>query len=49
MQYFFLQNDSFLNTTALGGAPPPPQMSGTPHGVDGAGGGHGGRGACLPH
>lgn len=42
----FLQNNSFLNTTALGGAPPP-QTSGTPLGVDGAGGGHGGRGACC--
>lgn len=42
----FLQNNSFLKTTALGGAPPP-QTSGTPLGVDGAGGGHGGRGACC--
>ncbi|CAN0907310.1 hypothetical protein LINGRAHAP2_LOCUS24730 [Linum grandiflorum] len=40
-------NGSFVNTTALAGDPPP-QTSGTPQGVDGAGGGHGGRGAaCL--
>ncbi|KAM0968498.1 hypothetical protein TB2_016507 [Malus domestica] len=38
---------SALNTTALAGKPPP-QTSGTPQGIDGAGGGHGGRGAsCL--
>ncbi|KAH9328001.1 hypothetical protein KI387_000109, partial [Taxus chinensis] len=41
-----LQKNSSLNTTALGGVPPP-QTSGTPLGVDGAGGGHGGRGACC--
>ncbi|GLJ46536.1 hypothetical protein SUGI_0980760 [Cryptomeria japonica] len=41
-----LQKNSSLNTTALGGSPPP-QTSGTPLGVDGAGGGHGGRGACC--
>ncbi|PIA64560.1 hypothetical protein AQUCO_00100200v1 [Aquilegia coerulea] len=36
-----------INTTALGGKPPA-QTSGTPQGIDGAGGGHGGRGAsCL--
>ncbi|KAL5724196.1 hypothetical protein ACHQM5_007488 [Ranunculus cassubicifolius] len=36
-----------INTTSLGG-PPPAQTSGTPTGHDGAGGGHGGRGAsCL--
>ncbi|KAL8064669.1 hypothetical protein ABFX02_01G106300 [Erythranthe guttata] len=39
--------NSSLNTSALGGSPPP-QTSGTPVGYDGAGGGHGGRGAsCL--
>ncbi|KAI3915295.1 hypothetical protein MKX01_035554 [Papaver californicum] len=38
---------SSLNTTSYGGKPPP-QTSGTPQGIDGAGGGHGGRGAqCL--
>ncbi|KAK9094924.1 hypothetical protein Scep_026393 [Stephania cephalantha] len=38
---------SILNTTSLGG-PPPSQTSGTPSGYDGAGGGHGGRGAsCM--
>ncbi|PIA31063.1 hypothetical protein AQUCO_05300111v1 [Aquilegia coerulea] len=38
---------STINTTSLGG-PPPAQTSGTPKGLDGAGGGHGGRGAsCL--
>ena len=39
-------NGSALNTTALAGKPPP-QTSGTPQGIDGAGGGHGGRGACC--
>lgn len=40
-------SDSSINTTALAG-PPPSQTSGTPVGNDGAGGGHGGRGAsCL--
>lgn len=39
-------NGSTVNTTGLGGSPPP-QTSGTPQGVDGAGGGHGGRGACC--
>ncbi|XP_011082373.1 uncharacterized protein LOC105165163 isoform X2 [Sesamum indicum] len=39
--------NSSLNTSSLGGSPPP-QTSGTPVGYDGAGGGHGGRGAsCL--
>ncbi|XP_076923792.1 uncharacterized protein LOC143586032 [Bidens hawaiensis] len=38
---------SLVNTTGLGGDPPE-QTSGTPHGLDGAGGGYGGRGAaCL--
>ncbi|XP_057477166.1 uncharacterized protein LOC130764890 isoform X1 [Actinidia eriantha] len=37
---------SSVNTTGMGG-PPPAQTSGTPQGVDGAGGGHGGRGACC--
>ncbi|EEF33618.1 conserved hypothetical protein [Ricinus communis] len=42
-----MEHFSSINTTALGGAPPP-QTSGTPVGYDGAGGGHGGRGAsCL--
>ncbi|XP_051137270.1 uncharacterized protein LOC127255657 isoform X2 [Andrographis paniculata] len=40
-------NGSTVNTTGLAGEPPP-QTSGTPQGVDGAGGGYGGRGAaCL--
>ncbi|KAL6533975.1 hypothetical protein OROHE_013808 [Orobanche hederae] len=40
-------NGSAINTTGLAGSPPS-QTSGTPQGVDGAGGGHGGRGAaCL--
>ncbi|KAL0394136.1 UNVERIFIED_CONTAM: hypothetical protein Slati_4379800 [Sesamum latifolium] len=33
-------NGSAVNTTGLAGSPPP-QTSGTPQGVDGAGGGHG--------
>lgn len=38
---------SNINTTSLGGPPPAP-TSGTPSGYEGAGGGHGGRGAsCL--
>ncbi|XP_021835931.2 uncharacterized protein [Spinacia oleracea] len=38
---------SIVNVSALGG-PPPAQTSGTPVGLQGAGGGHGGRGAnCL--
>ncbi|KAK1324864.1 hypothetical protein QJS10_CPA01g02858 [Acorus calamus] len=42
-----LEKYSSISTTALGG-PPPAQTSGTPIGHDGAGGGHGGRGAsCL--
>ncbi|XP_072955442.1 uncharacterized protein [Typha angustifolia] len=42
-----LDKHSAINTTSLGGSPPP-QTSGTPNGHDGAGGGHGGRGAsCL--
>lgn len=39
-------NGSAVNTTGLAGNPPP-QTSGTPQGIDGAGGGHGGRGACC--
>jgi hypothetical protein len=39
-------NGSSVNTTALAGSPPS-QTSGTPQGIDGAGGGHGGRGACC--
>ncbi|XP_047328542.1 uncharacterized protein LOC124931992 [Impatiens glandulifera] len=39
-------NGSLVNTTALAGSPPT-GSSGTPQGVDGAGGGHGGRGACC--
>lgn len=38
--------DTVVNTTALGGKPPA-QTSGTPQGIDGAGGGHGGRGASC--
>ncbi|XP_019051661.1 PREDICTED: uncharacterized protein LOC104588235 [Nelumbo nucifera] len=41
-----LLSGSTINTTALAGAPPA-QTSGTPQGIDGAGGGHGGRGACC--
>ncbi|XP_010267092.1 PREDICTED: uncharacterized protein LOC104604458 [Nelumbo nucifera] len=41
-----LLNGSTINTTALAGDPPA-QTSGTPQGIDGAGGGHGGRGACC--
>ncbi|KAA3477507.1 1-aminocyclopropane-1-carboxylate deaminase [Gossypium australe] len=37
---------SAVNTTGWAGNPPP-QTSGTPQGVEGAGGGHGGRGACC--
>lgn len=37
---------SIINVTALAGAPPA-QTSGTPDGVQGAGGGHGGRGASC--
>ncbi|KAJ8755136.1 hypothetical protein K2173_018934 [Erythroxylum novogranatense] len=39
-----MEHDSSINTTALAGEPPP-QTSGTPFDYDGAGGGHGGRGA----
>nr|XP_043628452.1 uncharacterized protein LOC122599906 [Erigeron canadensis] len=40
-------NGSLVNTTGLAGDPPE-QTSGTPQGVEGAGGGYGGRGAaCL--
>ncbi|KAL3844214.1 hypothetical protein ACJIZ3_001617 [Penstemon smallii] len=40
-------NGSVVNTTGLAGSPPP-QTSGNPLGVNGAGGGYGGRGAsCL--
>lgn len=42
-----MNNNSSIDTTSLGGLPPS-QTSGTPVGSDGAGGGHGGRGAsCL--
>ncbi|KAF8400908.1 hypothetical protein HHK36_014211 [Tetracentron sinense] len=42
-----LHDGSTINTTALAGTPPA-QTSGTPQGIEGAGGGHGGRGAsCL--
>ncbi|KAK9699806.1 hypothetical protein RND81_08G196700 [Saponaria officinalis] len=41
-----LSSGSVINTTGLGGDPPP-QTSGKPHGLDGAGGGYGGRGACC--
>lgn len=39
-------NGSVVNTTGLAGKPPS-QTSGTPQGIEGAGGGHGGRGACC--
>lgn len=42
-----MEHGSSINTTSLGGSPPS-QTSGMPFGFDGAGGGHGGRGAsCL--
>ncbi|XP_062225242.1 uncharacterized protein LOC133923944 isoform X3 [Phragmites australis] len=41
-----LDYHSTINTTALAGSPPP-QTSGTPHSLEGAGGGHGGRGASC--
>ncbi|XP_027360081.1 uncharacterized protein LOC113868583 [Abrus precatorius] len=42
-----MEYNSSINSTSLGGSPPS-QTSGTPVGDDGAGGGHGGRGAsCL--
>ncbi|XAR67080.1 hypothetical protein NMG60_11013510 [Bertholletia excelsa] len=41
-----LLSGSVVNVTALGGSPPE-QTSGTPAGVQGAGGGHGGRGASC--
>ncbi|KAK6935053.1 hypothetical protein RJ641_035208 [Dillenia turbinata] len=42
-----MESNSCINTTSMGGEPPS-QTSGTPVGYDGAGGGHGGRGAsCL--
>ncbi|KAI4315173.1 hypothetical protein L6164_028014 [Bauhinia variegata] len=42
-----MEYSSSINSTSLGGSPPP-QTSGTPFGYDRAGGGHGGRGAsCL--
>ncbi|KAH7294748.1 hypothetical protein KP509_27G016400 [Ceratopteris richardii] len=42
-----MAKNSSVNTTALAGSPPP-QTSGTPLGLDGAGGGYGGRGAfCV--
>ncbi|XP_028079386.1 uncharacterized protein LOC114281136 isoform X3 [Camellia sinensis] len=42
-----MEHNSSINTTSLGGSPPS-QTSGTPVGYEGAGGGHGGRGAsCL--
>uniref|UniRef100_A0A7N0RD06 DUF8003 domain-containing protein n=1 Tax=Kalanchoe fedtschenkoi TaxID=63787 RepID=A0A7N0RD06_KALFE len=37
---------SVVNTTGLAGEPPA-HSSGTPQGLEGAGGGHGGRGACC--
>ncbi|KAL4332007.1 hypothetical protein GQ457_07G044890 [Hibiscus cannabinus] len=39
-------NGSAVNTTGWAGDPPP-QTSGTPQGLEGAGGGHGGRGASC--
>ncbi|KAD0215463.1 hypothetical protein E3N88_44626 [Mikania micrantha] len=41
-----MESNSLINTTAMAGAPPS-QTSGTPVGYDGAGGGHGGRGASC--
>ncbi|GMI92574.1 hypothetical protein like AT5G11700 [Hibiscus trionum] len=41
-----LFNGSAVNTTGWAGDPPP-QTSGTPQGLEGAGGGHGGRGASC--
>lgn len=42
-----MEYGSSINSSSLGGSPPS-QTSGTPFGYDGAGGGHGGRGAsCL--
>ncbi|KAF2538046.1 hypothetical protein F2Q68_00020260, partial [Brassica cretica] len=41
-----MESNSSIHTTALAG-PPPSQTSGTPVGGDGAGGGHGGRGASC--
>lgn len=42
-----VSHDAVVNSTSLGGSPPA-QTSGTPTSLDGAGGGHGGRGAsCL--
>lgn len=42
-----MEYSSSINSSSLGGSPPS-QTSGTPFGDDGAGGGHGGRGAsCL--
>ncbi|KAG0610062.1 hypothetical protein M758_7G036100 [Ceratodon purpureus] len=41
-----IQENAFITTTALGGATPP-SASGTPLGLDGAGAGHGGRGASC--
>lgn len=41
-----MDHNSSINTTSLGGLPPS-QTSGTPVGYDGAGGGHGGRGASC--
>ncbi|OIV96634.1 hypothetical protein TanjilG_28491 [Lupinus angustifolius] len=41
------ENDTLVNNTGMAGDPPP-QTSGTPQGIEGGGGGHGGRGAnCL--
>lgn len=46
-EYAVFENGSVVNTTCMAGDPPP-QTSGTPQGVDGGGGGYGGRGAgCL--
>ncbi|EFJ26064.1 hypothetical protein SELMODRAFT_98651 [Selaginella moellendorffii] len=42
----YLRANSSLSSLGLGGAPPA-QTSGTPSGLEGAGGGHGGRGACC--
>jgi len=41
-----LNTRSVINTTSFG-RDPHAQTSGTPHGLDGGGGGYGGRGACC--
>lgn len=43
-----ISENACLNASALAGSPPP-QTSGTPRGLEAAGGGHGGRGASCEH